>query len=838
MAIMVVLVESKIQKPVHFEKWISRESMFTVRHEAVQSNVLFISAPTGYGKTTFLTRWSEELDEHIAWLSVDESDNQALHFFGYIIYTVYSACNLLPKKKLQKKLAKADRNELDAMWSYYKELDRGKEKPVRLIIDDFHHINDPELLEMIQYFVVNLPESLKICFASRHLPPFTLALWQSLLTVTEVRMQQLRITDDDMKSYLKQHPQQQGSVWQEFIQTEGWPAGLQEVLQSQGISHQLRSDRHRQFTMNVLTNDLWSNFSGSAQHFLLVTSILDTMNQQICDALLESKESLIHLKNLEEKGFFIESDSEIDTQYRYHPLFAVALRQNLQKNHSKEFVSALHRKAAGIYFRQGNVVEAITHALKGQAYPLASTWMMHYGEDLIKNKKTASFISWCKEFEKVHIPLAFDLQLLFAFALLAEHQVDEADHVMNQMTAQGNRKEWNAFTERSRSAAYDYFLIKSYITIIRMGGVTEVGQWLQKGFDLHVEKSSKLYVLPLQFNKVEPVLLRTPLGSAKKLGIQQTLLEIQSCQTNKLSIIGYYHGIQAETLYVTGSIKEARQQQVEALLLAHHFQDPGLLIPMYVLSCKLHIANGEMEKAHETIRSALLYTEDGYWKGFLYAFEAFLHLKQDHLEDAEMALSMIQRDYAEGIQQHPFVALVEARLLLRKGQWEEALEKTLCVKFEALEERQVVTYIEATILESSCYARMAYWPEMAQSLQDAMAYSKEYGYTQLFVEEDNMEDMLKEYVKLRKQQIDREWTQVPHFYVERLIQATKERNPVLELLTPREQEVFSLLVLGETNYKIAKNLALTEGSVRIYLTSIYEKLCVNSRKQAMLKAYK
>src|SRR5699024_9256557 len=105
MAIMVVLVESKIQKPVHFEKWISRESMFTVRYEAVQSNVLFISAPTGYGKTTFLTRWSEELDEHIAWLSVDESDNQALHFFGYIIYTVYSACNLLPKKKLQKKLA-------------------------------------------------------------------------------------------------------------------------------------------------------------------------------------------------------------------------------------------------------------------------------------------------------------------------------------------------------------------------------------------------------------------------------------------------------------------------------------------------------------------------------------------------------------------------------------------------------------------------------------------------------------------------------------------------------------------------------------------------------------
>ena len=192
----------------------------------------------------------------------------------------------------------------------------------------------------------------------------------------------------------------------------------------------------------------------------------------------------------------------------------------------------------------------------------------------------------------------------------------------------------------------------------------------------------------------------------------------------------------------------------------------------------------------------------------------------------------------EGLQQHPFVVLVDARIHLKKGQWEEALKKVLRVKFEALEEGQIVTFIEATILESSCYAYKEYWLEMSESLQDAMTYSKEYGYTQLFIEEENMEAMLKEYVKVRNQQSHMEWTQVPYFYVERLVQATKEKNPALELLTPREQDVFSLLVLGETNHKIAKNLALTEGSVRIYLTSIYEKLSVKSRTQAMLKAYK
>ncbi|PIC82234.1 hypothetical protein [Sporosarcina sp. P1] len=775
---MITLLASKIQKPAKREEWISRENMVTVQYEAVQSKVLFITAPTGYGKTSFLSHWSDNLDENIAWLKVDETDNDAVQFFRYIVYTVYSACNLLPQEKLQQKLANADRDELDTMWDFYKELGSVMTKRVRLIIDDFHHITALELLEMIQYFVMDLPESLKICFASRHLPPFTLALWQSLFTVTEVKMQHLRFTTVDMKVFLKKQPQQQQSVWQEFIQTEGWPAGLRNVVQSQDTCDLQHVSRHQQYTMNVLMNDLWDDFSSSAQHFLLATSILSTMDQRVCDALLGNKESLVHLRDLEGKGFFIEMDTQKNARYRYHPLFAIALQQNLQQTYPREFVFKLHKKAAGIYFQQGDIVRAITHALLGKAYPLAITWMMNYGEDIVRNGETSTFLAWCHEFEEAHIPLTLDLQLLYAFSLLAEHQVDAADLVTSKMTAQENRKEWNAFIVRSQSAAYDYFLIKSYITIIRMGGVTEVGEWLQKGFDLQVQKHSKLYLMPLQFNKTEPTLSRTPLGSYKKSAIHEyrkLQLKRQSCQRNKLSIVGYYHGIQAEILYMKGLMKESREHQVEALLSAHHFQDPGLLIPMYVLSCKLHMANGEMEKAHRTLQSALLYTKDRYWKDFLYAFEVFIYLKQGCLEKAEIVFLKIQEYFVEDLQPHPFVTLVDVRLLLQKDQWEDALKKVLHVKSEALQEEQIETFIEATILESSCYAHQEHWLEMARSLHEAMMYSKEYDYTQLFIKEESIGSMLKEYVRVRKQQQDVNWTRVPHFYVERLIQASNNR---------------------------------------------------------------
>ncbi|WP_054770044.1 response regulator transcription factor [Lysinibacillus parviboronicapiens] len=54
------------------------------------------------------------------------------------------------------------------------------------------------------------------------------------------------------------------------------------------------------------------------------------------------------------------------------------------------------------------------------------------------------------------------------------------------------------------------------------------------------------------------------------------------------------------------------------------------------------------------------------------------------------------------------------------------------------------------------------------------------------------------------------------------------------MTTPREQEVFDLLADGETNREIAQRLNLSEGTVRVYLSTIYSKLDINSRAKAIL----
>lgn len=55
-------------------------------------------------------------------------------------------------------------------------------------------------------------------------------------------------------------------------------------------------------------------------------------------------------------------------------------------------------------------------------------------------------------------------------------------------------------------------------------------------------------------------------------------------------------------------------------------------------------------------------------------------------------------------------------------------------------------------------------------------------------------------------------------------------------LTEREQDVLHWLVQGEPNTEIARHLFVTVATVKAHLTSIFEKLGVSSRTQAIVKA--
>ena len=59
-----------------------------------------------------------------------------------------------------------------------------------------------------------------------------------------------------------------------------------------------------------------------------------------------------------------------------------------------------------------------------------------------------------------------------------------------------------------------------------------------------------------------------------------------------------------------------------------------------------------------------------------------------------------------------------------------------------------------------------------------------------------------------------------------------------KILTKREHEVFSLLILNKTTKQIAEELGISEKTVRNHISNVIQKLEVNGRAAAVVELLK
>ena len=118
------------------------------------------------------------------------------------------------------------------------------------------------------------------------------------------------------------------------------------------------------------------------------------------------------------------------------------------------------------------------------------------------------------------------------------------------------------------------------------------------------------------------------------------------------------------------------------------------------------------------------------------------------------------------------------------------------------------------------------------TLHEALQLAANFYYARTILGEKEILLLLREY--LQREDVKHGWEKDPTEYFEFLQKHDLGKQRMEELLTARELEVFELLLCGLKNREIAEELHLSEGTVRIYLSTIYSKLGVNSRSQAIL----
>lgn len=75
----------------------------------------------------------------------------------------------------------------------------------------------------------------------------------------------------------------------------------------------------------------------------------------------------------------------------------------------------------------------------------------------------------------------------------------------------------------------------------------------------------------------------------------------------------------------------------------------------------------------------------------------------------------------------------------------------------------------------------------------------------------------------------------PHLH-QAYLDAERRRRPIPEL-TPRQWELLHLIARGRTNIQLARQLGLSEGTVRTHLENIYRRLDVSNRTAAVMRAF-
>ena len=375
------LLATKFFVPASSHALIPRPRLTALLDEGLRRKLTLLSAPAGFGKTTLLSDWLRSRPPEgppVAWVSLDEDDNDPVRFWNYV-FTALDSCQPGLCSQLLAFLHTQQTPPLQSVLTALINTSLKRAEPLLLVLDDYHVITEQVVHDSLGYLLEHLPSHLHIYLSTRYDPPLPLSRLRVRDQVLEIRTDQLRGTPQEGAAFLREVMgiELTGSVLQGIMaHTEGWLAGLQLL----GLSLQGRRDPNavlnelrgsQRYTLDYLTEEVLEQQSVDVQAFLLRTSLLERLSAPLCDALLEQAGSQQMLEELERANLFIVALDAERRWYRYHALFAEALRYRLEQMHPEE-VSGLYLRASEWYAGQGNIDEAVQYALQAQVWQKAA----------------------------------------------------------------------------------------------------------------------------------------------------------------------------------------------------------------------------------------------------------------------------------------------------------------------------------------------------------------------------------------------------------------------------------------------------------------------------------
>jgi LuxR family maltose regulon positive regulatory protein len=880
------ILATKLYIPPHRVKIVLRHRLIERLNEGLHHKLTLISAPAGFGKTTLVSEWVAGCGQPVAWLSLDEGDNDLVRFISYLIAALQTIKAGIGESLLAVLQSPQPPSTESILTTLLNEITTVPDNFV-LVLDDYHVIDSKPADETLTFLLEHLPTQMHLVIASREDPHLPLARLRARDQLTELRAADLRFSPSEAAGFLNQVMGlnlSDENITALETRTEGWIAGLQlAALSMQGRSDtasfiQAFTGSHH-FVLDYLMEEVLQQQSETIQMFLLRTSILERMCGTLCDAVLldPSASGQETLKYLEHANMFIVPLDNERLWYRYHHLFSDLLRQRLGK--PKEFAE-FHLRASQWHEENGDLGAAFHHAIAAGDYDRAAGLAEAAWQGMEGSFQTAGWLGWVKKLpeEVIRARPALCVELGSAFSLAGEPETSEI-HLQNAEQAlagavdkaelklfqgsialaraynaqvQGNLADTVKYAEQAiqlipendfyrRSQAAITLECTHWASGNLESAIRAIGDWMESMTQL----GNHVFVVASAFGVADLLVGLGRLSEAERTYLDALQLAAQ-------------HGPEAEhiTAHHHLGLSMIHRQRGDDTLAAHHLKraaELGLHTTLADWQYRWHVAQAQLKETAGDLESALALLDEAkrvYIQTVvpdlrpIAALKAHIYLKQGQPDKSrawavERGLSLAD----EVSYLHEFEHLTLARLEIANP-LVNALLARLLQAAEAQKRRG--SALDILLVQALVHEAQGNRPQALDALEHTLALAEPEGYVRIFVDEGEAMRLL-----IEKQSRNRDHPLSD--YVDKLLAAftqpvaapkmaapksaiIHQKSDMIEPLSERELEVLKLLRSELSGPEIAQQLIVSLHTLRTHTNNIYNKLGVNNRRAAVRRA--
>lgn len=888
------LLITKLFIPRARPKLVSRPRLVGHINEGLHRELTLISAPAGFGKTTLVMEWLLDKNLYspsngIGWFSIDETDNDPIQFYTYFC-TALNRISGIKQNLCAGALALMESPSpppAETILSMLINQVALIDERIILVLDDFHLIDNQEIMKSMTYLLDNQPENFHLMVTTREDPFFPLSRLRARDQITEIRAADLRFTEAEVKEFLINVMELQLSDEESKAletRTEGWITGLQLAA----ISLRGRKDTHNfidrfsgnnRLVLDYLIEEVVTQQPDEIQSFLLKTSILNRLSGPLCNTVTEEESGQKILEMLERSNLFIIPLDNERLWYRYHHLFSDLLRQMLYRT-AKDKLNSLHQKAGEWYTRNGLPDQAIEHFFKAEDYHRAVQLIEDQADVCWTRGEHSKLQYWL---ETLPVELLFsnpNLCVFHAWEQFTNGQQDVVEATLqvveklvsnpdsqresDRMRIQGRVATIRAFLAfhkgdseaiiQHAQLALDYLpeddIVWRNTAYVPLGDAFYLARHVEDTAQIRLEtwETSKTIgniYMELIASMKYCVTLRQQgkFDMIKEICQQQMIL----AKENGLSLspeAGWILAVWGEVLAEQGDLDQAVKKTREGKKLANG----GYIGILYVCNRHLIIAlysSGDFAGVEEIIQEVEEYGWDRLppWITIeIKAWQLRLWLAQGKIEETSQWLTeqgMEVTGNPDRFNEREYLTLV--RFLIAKGHPSDTLDLLERVYTNANDRGDISRAIEILNLKALAMQAAGNTQQALNALEQSLNLAEPRSFLYTYINEGpSMERLLHDALS---RNVSREFVQkllnyfpVEHPEVNRQQKMISHGSELIEPLTDRELDVLRLIAAGLSRQEIASKLFVSVNTIKTHARNIYQKLGINSQMQAVSKA--